>query len=84
MVQLDGEVVNVDVRNEKLPSTCFMCGMINHIEEQSEKFRGKNADERSKPYGRWFQDDLLVSDYRKPLGRRFGLGIKKVRSIRAH
>lgn len=64
MLQLDGEVVNVDVRNEKLPLTCFMCGMMNYIEEQSEKFKGKNNDDGSKPYGRWFQDDL------------FGLGLK--------
>lgn len=72
-VQLDGKVVQVDVRYEKLPLTCFLCGMMDHIEEQCEKFQGMNDDDRAKPYGRWFQDDVLGKDYRKPQGKKFGL-----------
>ncbi|KAM1140603.1 hypothetical protein ACFX13_041367 [Malus domestica] len=57
-VQLDGKVVQVDVRYEKLPLTCFLCGIMDHIKEQCGKFQGKNDDDRAKLYRRWFQDDV--------------------------
>ncbi|KAB2603068.1 glucan endo-1,3-beta-glucosidase [Pyrus ussuriensis x Pyrus communis] len=30
-------------------------------------------DDRDKPYGRWFIDDVFKKDYIRPTGRRFGL-----------
>ncbi|TQD80743.1 hypothetical protein C1H46_033713 [Malus baccata] len=72
-VQLDEKVVHVDIRYEKLPLTCFLCGMMDHVKEQCEKFNGQNDDDRAKPHERWFQDDVLGKDYRKPQGKKFGL-----------
>ncbi|KAB2611267.1 glucan endo-1,3-beta-glucosidase [Pyrus ussuriensis x Pyrus communis] len=45
-VQLKGTTMNIDARYEKLPLTCFLCEMIDHV------------DDMAKPYGRWFQDDV--------------------------
>ncbi|KAM1625787.1 hypothetical protein FF1_014183 [Malus domestica] len=67
-------MVTVDVRYENLPLTCFLYGMIDHVEDQCEKFCGKNDDDKAKLYGRWFQDDVLSPEYRKPSRKCFGLG----------
>lgn len=74
-VQIEDTKVQVDVCYEKLPLTCFMCGMMNHIEGQCSKYHGKVDDDKAKPYGRWFQNDVLTSDYRRSTGRRFGYGL---------
>ncbi|KAM1482936.1 hypothetical protein ACFXTO_035181 [Malus domestica] len=44
------------------------------MEEQCDQFKGKNKDDLSKPYGRWFQSDVLDPSYRRPQGTCFGLG----------
>lgn len=62
--QLEGRTLNVDIRYEKLPLTCFLCGM-----DQCSKFKGRQDDDCAKPYRRWFQEDLLRKDYRKPAGK---------------
>lgn len=53
----------------------FICGIIGHMEEQCVQFKGKNEDDLSKPYGRWFQNDVLSDNYRRPQGKRFGLDV---------
>lgn len=47
--------------------------MMDHVEEQCSKFQGRQDDNYAKPYGRWFQNDVLGKEYRKPAGKRFGL-----------
>lgn len=32
-LKIEGNLIEVDVGYEKLPLTCFLCGMVNHIEE---------------------------------------------------
>lgn len=71
----------MDVRYEKIPLTCFLCGMMDHVEEQCEKFNGWN-DDRAKSYGRWFQDVVLGKDYRKPQGKKFGLDLEVAWSMK--
>lgn len=73
-IQLEGRVVEVDIRYEKLPLTCFLCGMMDHIEEHCNRFEGACANNCAKPYGRWFQDDVLGKDYRKPARKKYGPG----------
>lgn len=34
-------------------------------------FTGRNEDDRSKSYNRWFQFDILGENYRKPKGKQF-------------
>lgn len=68
-LQLGGQVVDVAASYEKLYFTCFLCGMMDHLEEQCGRYKGKNGDDLSKPYGRWFQEDTLSSNYRKPPGQ---------------
>lgn len=63
--------MGIDLRYEKLYVTCFLCGIIRHIEDQCVHFRGKNDDDLSKPYGWWFQNDVLGDNYRRTLGKRF-------------
>ena len=37
-------------------------------------FKGlRNDDDLSKPYGSWFQNDVLGDDFRRPQGKRLGL-----------
>ena len=72
-VQLEGKLLNIDARYEKLPLTCFLCGMMDHVEDHCERFTGEQVDDQAKPYGRWFQNDVLEKDYIRPAGRRFGL-----------
>ena len=62
-VQLECTLLNIDARNEKLPLTCFLCGMVDHVEDQCERFNGTQVDDRAKPYGMWFQNDVLKKDY---------------------
>lgn len=71
LIKLEENVVEVAVRYEKL---VFLCGLVDHLEDQCERFKGRNDDDLSKAYGRWFRDDVLTADYRKPHGKRFGLG----------
>lgn len=33
VIQLEGQVIEVDVHYEKLPLTCFLCGMMDHVDE---------------------------------------------------
>ncbi|TQD91520.1 hypothetical protein C1H46_022918 [Malus baccata] len=39
--------------------------LVGHTEKQCELFEGKNNDDLSKPYGRWFQNDVLDANYLK-------------------
>ncbi|KAM1159045.1 hypothetical protein EV1_031961 [Malus domestica] len=64
--------VGINLRYEKLPVTCFLCGIIGHMEEQCVHFKEKNADDSTKPYGHWFQIDVL-GDNRRSQGKRFSL-----------
>lgn len=59
LIQIEGEHVEVSVHNEKLPLTCLICGMVDHVEEQCSHFRGRNDDDLAKPYGRWFQNGVI-------------------------
>lgn len=54
LLSIEGSFVSVDLRYEKLPVTCFLCGIVGHTEEQCGLFKGRNDDDLSKPYGRWF------------------------------
>ncbi|XP_048439353.1 uncharacterized protein At4g02000-like [Pyrus x bretschneideri] len=72
-IQLDGRQMQIDARYEKLPLTCFLCEMMDHVEDQCECYEGKVLDDKDKPYGCWFQLDVLDKDYRRPIGRQFGL-----------
>ncbi|KAL6269664.1 hypothetical protein ACE6H2_026575 [Prunus campanulata] len=63
----------VDLRYEKLPHTCYLCGKFDHIEKECAKFNGDNKDDMAKPYGKWFQEDVYGPDFRKPQGCRSGL-----------
>ncbi|KAB2633883.1 hypothetical protein D8674_038250 [Pyrus ussuriensis x Pyrus communis] len=42
-------------------------------EEQCDKFNGRKDDDRAKPYGRWFQDDVSGQNYKKPQSKTFDL-----------
>ncbi|KAB2609732.1 hypothetical protein D8674_041330 [Pyrus ussuriensis x Pyrus communis] len=72
-IQLHGRQMQIDARYEKLPLTCFLCEMMDHVEDQCECYEGKVLDDKDKPYGCWFQLDVLDKDYRRPIGRQFGL-----------
>lgn len=39
----------VDLRYEKLPHTCYLCGKFDHIEKECAKFNGDNTDDLAKP-----------------------------------
>ncbi|BFG21547.1 hypothetical protein CerSpe_078210 [Prunus speciosa] len=78
-----GTVEWVQLRYEKLPITCFLCGMLDHGEKECGLFTGKERADSDKPYGLWFQHDVLGPDYRKPKGRRFGLPSSGGWSMRA-
>lgn len=69
----EGKQIPIDARYEKLPLTCFLCGLMDHVEEQCACYEGKVLDDKFKPYGRWFQKDVLDKDYHRTTGRRFGL-----------
>lgn len=56
---------------------------MDHLEEQCGRYKRKNDDDLSKPYGHWFQEDTLSSNYRKPPGHRFGLGAERGWSMQA-
>lgn len=51
LLLFQGTEVGIDLRYEKLPITCFICGIIRHMEEQCVQFKGKNEDDFSKSYG---------------------------------
>lgn len=78
-----GTVEWVQIRYEKLPTTCYLCGMLDHGEKECGLYTGKERNDTDKPYGLWFQQDVLGPDYRKPKGRRFGLPSSEGWSIRA-
>lgn len=40
LLLFQGTKVGIDLRYEKLPITCFICGIIRHIEEQCVQFKG--------------------------------------------
>lgn len=73
-LQLEGQTLSVDIQYEKLPLTCFLCGIMVHVKDQCEKYHGRQDDDYAQPYGRWFQDYGLGKEYRKPAGKWFGLG----------
>lgn len=52
LLSIEGSVVSIDLHYEKLPITCYLCGLVGHMEEQCEKFSAKNEDDLMKPYGR--------------------------------
>ncbi|RXH90467.1 hypothetical protein DVH24_035231 [Malus domestica] len=81
VVKLDGRLLEVDVRYEKLPLTSFLCGWMNHIEEHCEKFTGKMEDDKAKPHDRWFQEDVIGPEYRRPVGKKFGLDSETVEYV---
>ncbi|CAB4312376.1 unnamed protein product [Prunus armeniaca] len=70
------EVVRVEIRYEKLPHTCYLCGRLDHMEKDCSKYAGEGLSDIDKPYGKWFQEDVFQPDYRRPPGRRFGLASK--------
>ncbi|BFG14566.1 hypothetical protein CerSpe_008400 [Prunus speciosa] len=78
-----GTVEWVQLRYEKLPITCFLCGMMDHGEKECGLYTGGGRDDGDKPYGMWFQHDVLGPDYRKPKGRRFGLNSSEGWTMRA-
>ncbi|CAL9007304.1 unnamed protein product [Prunus brigantina] len=78
-----GTVEWVQIRYEKLPTTCYLCGMLDHGEKECGLYTGGERDDTDKPYGLWFQQDVLGPDYRKPKGRRFGLSSSGGWSLRA-
>lgn len=82
-LRLDGEPIEVDIRYEKLPVTCFWCGMIGHSEGTCSTQPPTNTDDLQKPYGQWFQHDILQPDYMRQNGRRFGLPPERHWSVRA-
>lgn len=51
-LQLEGRTLSVDIRYEKLPFTCFLCGIMDHVEDQCEKYHGPQDNDYAKPYGR--------------------------------
>lgn len=74
LIKLEGKIVDIGIRYEKLPSTCFLCGMMNHVEDRCDRYQISGCDDKQKPYGHWFQKDILLPEYKRPLGKRFGLG----------
>lgn len=68
-----GDTVWADIRYERLPNLCYLCGMFDHLERECRLFTGQLQDDMVKPYGRWFQEDFFAPDYRRPTGQRFGL-----------
>lgn len=82
-LQLESRMLNVDIRYEKLTLTCFLCGIMDHVEDKCAKYQGTQDDDYAKPYGRWFQDDVLGKDNRNPAGKWFGLGPDGGWSIKA-
>lgn len=57
----------------------LLCGMMDHMEDQCDKYCGWQDDDYAKSCGKWFQDDVLGKNYRKHVGKWFGLGSKGVR-----
>ncbi|KAM3018537.1 hypothetical protein FF2_002264 [Malus domestica] len=64
-VQIDGSMVTVNVRYEKLPLTCFLCGMMDSIEDQCEKFCGKNDDDKAKHGSKMMLYPLNIGNHRR-------------------
>lgn len=83
MLRIDGEQVEIDIRYEKLPLTCYWCGVIGHSEGTCSSQPSPDADDLQKPYGQWFQRDTFHPNYRRASGRRFGLSPERPWSIRA-
>ncbi|KAL6273295.1 hypothetical protein ACE6H2_023987 [Prunus campanulata] len=67
------DVVRVDICYEKLPHTCYLCGSLDHMENECSKYVGEGLTDLDKPYGKWF---LFGPDYCRLPGRRFGLAFK--------
>ncbi|CAB4309817.1 unnamed protein product [Prunus armeniaca] len=57
--------------------------MLDHGEKECGLYTGEERDDTDKPYGLWFQQDVLGLDYRKPKGRRFGLPSSEGLSVHA-
>lgn len=56
---MEGALLNIGARYEKLPLTCFLCGMMDHVNDQCEHYDGTQVDDKAKPYGRWFQNNMF-------------------------
>lgn len=69
-----GGLINMDLRYEKLSCVCFWCGCFDHIKKQCARYLGGEVSDLYKPYGKWFQEGFIEPDYRRPVGRRLGLG----------
>ncbi|KAI5338227.1 hypothetical protein L3X38_017498 [Prunus dulcis] len=70
------EVVRVEIRYEKRPHTCYLCGRLDHMEKECSKYTGEELTDLDKPYGKWFQEDVFGLDYRRLPRHRFGLASK--------
>lgn len=73
LLSIQGTEVGIDLQYKKIPVTCFICEIIGHMEEQCAQSKGKNKDDLSKPYGQWFQNDVLGDNYRRTQLKQFGL-----------
>lgn len=72
ILRLDGEPIEIDVRYEKLPTTCYRYGIIGHIELACLILGNEGHDDLSKHYGRWFQFDTNGPEYPRLTMRQFG------------
>lgn len=67
------DIIWADLRYEKLPNLCYLCGTFEHLEQECHLYTGRAQSDLDKPYGRWFQEDVFAPDYRRSPGRRFGV-----------
>ncbi|XP_008222688.1 PREDICTED: uncharacterized protein LOC103322540 [Prunus mume] len=72
-LHLDGILLEVAIWHEKLPITCYRCGVISHTELSCHDGPSPGTDDLVKPYGKWFQLDVFSADYRRPPDWRFEL-----------
>ncbi|KAB2602170.1 hypothetical protein D8674_003175 [Pyrus ussuriensis x Pyrus communis] len=56
-IKLERKIVDIDIRYEKLPLTCFLYGMMNHVEDQCDRYQGRGCDDKQKPYRRYWKGD---------------------------
>ncbi|KAB2610032.1 hypothetical protein D8674_021305 [Pyrus ussuriensis x Pyrus communis] len=83
LLSIEGAMVSVNLRYEKMLITCFLCGIVGYLEEQCGLFKGKNEEDMSKSYGRWFQNDILDTNYCRTQGTRYGLDSGRGWSMKA-
>lgn len=64
ILRLDGDLLEVEIRFEKLPITCYQCGLIGNMEGSCTRKGVVYEDDKGKPYDKWFQQDVLGPDHR--------------------